>query len=107
MGVFRSTTSPRRESDAEETQPLAGRLERRLRGRQCVRVGGRWLGKACVWCVGSGWLAVTRQWVLARDDDDERDRLTWTLPSFLPCSLFSSTPTHAPAANLPRGRGTE
>ena len=69
-------------------------------------MGGGRPGGACV-CVGSGWLAVTRQWVQARDDDDTRNQLTWTLPSFLPCSLFSSTPTHAPAANLPKRRGTE
>ena len=77
------------------------------------------VGSVCMWAAGGsakhvcgvwaadGWLAVTMQWVQARDDDDARDGLTWTLPSFLPCSLFSSTPTHAPAANLPRGRGAE
>ena len=72
----------------------------------CVWAAGGSPVCECIWATG-GWRAETRRRVQARDDDDARDRLTWTLPSFLPCSLFSSTPIHAPAANLPGGRVAE
>ena len=113
MGFFRSTAPSRRESDAEGDPP-PGRWTRTTWTGSAVRVcvcvcecGRRATRRCmCVWAA-DGWLAETRRWAQARDNDDKRDRMTWTLPLFLPFSLFSSTPTHAPAANLPRGRGTK
>ena len=112
MVVLRSTASPRREFDAEGDPPPGRRTRTVSAGsavcafvRVCGRRAARRCMCVCVWAAG-GWLAEIWRWVQVRDDD-ARSRMTWTLPSFLPCSLFSSTPTHAPAANLSRGRGAE